>query len=765
MRSINDIKIMERSIYSAMVFAKYNYVRGNLNPVEYDILQRWNKWSTNLIQINTIIYLRTDPSVAYHRINTRLRVEEMTIDFPCVNELNTLYDSWLYYNVWSPIDSLVQPRIICVNANRPKTYVFEDIDSIIRNILWPNISDPDVSNNNNNGNGDNDNNNNNNYDNDTDDEDNKDGPPVLTPNPAGTDEPLPPKITSPSFSDTTTLNYNLNLECDNNMYCDEIMPPMSPVLPIRRYFFKDEELNQDENKFKDGDLIQKENELKEEDLTQEENVEVPLIPVPVEEYERTNMLQDNEVLDLSSAKDDVAPRIQSIFNERYVANDIFELVFMMISSFTEVDPSYLTTQLRDSYHMTIVYGSFWLALDILKNNITDKNYREKIFVLQDKIIECERDNIEIFIDIMVRTYLLLSNNEYINDNEIEINLQFFIKFMSVLAFHIRKVPKITSVIIEIFKARYIKQICLDRCNCNSDTLRQAVREIEENQIAAARAIDNFDDHDDGNDSDMSSDDSSSSINNAIDNIVDILIDRENDPDIDQVDNELKIVVRAMSNMNNFISDKLTRMYGDDLSCSNHLRMKFIIYYEHQFNISEKIDEIPVKNEDILKLYYRYMAANMEFYLELRPYSDICGLKHRFSVYKEHLSYETYYKFLNIAHYLTLHEFDTLDEMLIEKKYNICKSITSFDDIEKIIQYVNDFYKGQTTILEEVIVPSDHALRYDAKVHLNNEYYYQYLNVEHLLLPGLNFTRDFDNSIKTINALYYNIGPINIPPML
>nr|BAH71153.1 ACYPI006573 [Acyrthosiphon pisum] len=77
-----NIKIMERSIYSARNIFVENLYKDNLMAApEYSVLDAWYNWLIENVQIESdlIIYLRTDPEIAYQRIKTRNRSEEKNI--------------------------------------------------------------------------------------------------------------------------------------------------------------------------------------------------------------------------------------------------------------------------------------------------------------------------------------------------------------------------------------------------------------------------------------------------------------------------------------------------------------------------------------------------------------------------------------------------------------------------------------------------------------------------------------------------------------
>ena len=75
------------------------YAEGKMEDCEYAVLSEWFNWIvTNPdmdFGIDQIIYLRTDPEVAYQRIRARDRTEECKIPFQYIKDLHELHEDWL----------------------------------------------------------------------------------------------------------------------------------------------------------------------------------------------------------------------------------------------------------------------------------------------------------------------------------------------------------------------------------------------------------------------------------------------------------------------------------------------------------------------------------------------------------------------------------------------------------------------------------------------------------------------------------------------
>ena len=94
------IRIMERSLLSARYCFNENlYKNGHLNRTEYAALSEWFDFlttSSNLnFHVDQIVYLRTDPEVAYERIKKRARPEEKLMQFSYLKDLHDLHEDWL----------------------------------------------------------------------------------------------------------------------------------------------------------------------------------------------------------------------------------------------------------------------------------------------------------------------------------------------------------------------------------------------------------------------------------------------------------------------------------------------------------------------------------------------------------------------------------------------------------------------------------------------------------------------------------------------
>lgn len=92
------LRIIERSIYSCRYcFVKNLLDVGVLERGMFEVLEALYKriHRGNQAQVDLIIYLRTEPDVAYQRMLSRNRKEEMRIPLDYLQQLHELHEQWL----------------------------------------------------------------------------------------------------------------------------------------------------------------------------------------------------------------------------------------------------------------------------------------------------------------------------------------------------------------------------------------------------------------------------------------------------------------------------------------------------------------------------------------------------------------------------------------------------------------------------------------------------------------------------------------------
>lgn len=118
LKTEKSIKIMERSLFSARYCFVENMFNENIiSHPELVVLDEWFKWIVQQKQISCdlIVYLRTDPEVAYNRILQRDRIEEKSIAFSYIKKLHECHELWL--NNKSP-DFKCPAPVLTLNANK-----------------------------------------------------------------------------------------------------------------------------------------------------------------------------------------------------------------------------------------------------------------------------------------------------------------------------------------------------------------------------------------------------------------------------------------------------------------------------------------------------------------------------------------------------------------------------------------------------------------------------------------------------------------------
>jgi deoxyadenosine/deoxycytidine kinase len=91
------IRVMERSLLSERrIFIEALKIEGLLTLPEYLILDEWYKFLTTKIPpASEIIYLRSNPDIAFQRLLSRNRLEEKETKLAYIHLLHKLYESWL----------------------------------------------------------------------------------------------------------------------------------------------------------------------------------------------------------------------------------------------------------------------------------------------------------------------------------------------------------------------------------------------------------------------------------------------------------------------------------------------------------------------------------------------------------------------------------------------------------------------------------------------------------------------------------------------
>lgn len=127
------IKFLERSIYSTKyIFLEANKKNGNIDEVNFTILNNWFNFiiTTIKIKINTIIYIKTNPKIAFQRLQKRSRPEETGIQEKYIEQIHQLYENWLTKGKFAwPC------QILILDGNKTTEEILQDLNEQITLIL------------------------------------------------------------------------------------------------------------------------------------------------------------------------------------------------------------------------------------------------------------------------------------------------------------------------------------------------------------------------------------------------------------------------------------------------------------------------------------------------------------------------------------------------------------------------------------------------------------------------------------------------------
>jgi len=128
------VKLIERSLQNnRYCFLEIGKEMGAISPPEYAVLIEWYNWMESKMNINLdlIVYLQTDPKVAYERMRQRDRPEEIQIPFSYIQLVHRYYEAWL------GTQTLQKPPapILILNANESQDILFQNYEKNSTRIL------------------------------------------------------------------------------------------------------------------------------------------------------------------------------------------------------------------------------------------------------------------------------------------------------------------------------------------------------------------------------------------------------------------------------------------------------------------------------------------------------------------------------------------------------------------------------------------------------------------------------------------------------
>lgn len=135
----SPVKLMERSVYSARYcFVENLYRSGKMSDAEFNVYCEWYKMIVQHlnVDIDLIVYLRTDPKKLYERIEKRARSEEKTIPLQYLQDLHNLYEEWLIEKKHS-----LSVPVLVLDANEHLAAMYKKFEEHTLDILCQKVVD------------------------------------------------------------------------------------------------------------------------------------------------------------------------------------------------------------------------------------------------------------------------------------------------------------------------------------------------------------------------------------------------------------------------------------------------------------------------------------------------------------------------------------------------------------------------------------------------------------------------------------------------
>jgi len=109
------VKVMERSMQSGR-WCFIEQMTNVITKAEISLLDEWYDVIRNTtdVDVDAIVYLRTDPQVIYERIYKRDRKEELQIPLAYFEDLHRLHENWLIHQ---NVTTYPMPKVIVIDAN------------------------------------------------------------------------------------------------------------------------------------------------------------------------------------------------------------------------------------------------------------------------------------------------------------------------------------------------------------------------------------------------------------------------------------------------------------------------------------------------------------------------------------------------------------------------------------------------------------------------------------------------------------------------
>jgi len=120
--------IFDRSIYGDYIFAKRNWLDGNMSDIDFENYNKMRRvMFQNLMIPHVTLYLKNDPQVSYNNIANRCRDCEQTIPLEYLKGLDELYRE-LVYEMKGLGSTVIE---IDWNEFRPLDYIMERLEGVV----------------------------------------------------------------------------------------------------------------------------------------------------------------------------------------------------------------------------------------------------------------------------------------------------------------------------------------------------------------------------------------------------------------------------------------------------------------------------------------------------------------------------------------------------------------------------------------------------------------------------------------------------------
>ena len=128
------IKVMERSLFSARhCFVKAQRMLNLLHEGMYYVLEEWYDYieEYHKIQCDLIIYIQTDPAIAFKRIQERGRMEENEITLDYLKTIHKLHENLFVEDT----SRLPTEDVIVIDGNVNESDLLEEYKKIEKRIF------------------------------------------------------------------------------------------------------------------------------------------------------------------------------------------------------------------------------------------------------------------------------------------------------------------------------------------------------------------------------------------------------------------------------------------------------------------------------------------------------------------------------------------------------------------------------------------------------------------------------------------------------